>query len=93
MQIPKKITIFGETVKIKRVESLKRTSSFGEAHYRYNEIFIDNTIPDDLIESTFFHELTHFVLHKMGENEMCDNEKFVCTFSALLHQSLKDCLK
>ncbi len=85
--------MFGEEIKVIESESLKRCSCFGEAHYRYNEILIDNSIDEKMKENTFLHEITHFALQKMGESNLCDNEKFVSVFSSLLHQSLEKCLK
>lgn len=34
--------------------------------------------------NTFIHEVVHGVLDTMGESELSKNEKFVCTFSSLL---------
>ena len=92
MIIPDKIRIFAEDVIINKTDLLKRDNSYGVAHYRYNEIQIDENLEKGLEEATFFHEVTHFVLNKMCEDEI-NNEKFVCVFSSLLNQALKDCLK
>lgn len=48
------------------------------------------TIPRDRSdnEQTFLHELTHHILHAMGETKLNDNEKFVDMFSGFLHQAL-----
>lgn len=40
------------------------------------------------IQSTFYHELVHFILFSMGEREMTHNEKFVHMFASLLRQAL-----
>lgn len=39
--------------------------------------------------NTFFHELTHAVLDTMGEYELNNNEKFVCTFSGFLTEAIR----
>jgi hypothetical protein len=38
--------------------------------------------------NTFYHELTHAILYTMGETDLNNNEKFVCTFSSLLTEAL-----
>lgn len=93
MKIPKEIEIFAEKVKVIKTDSLKRSNTLGEAHARYNEIILDETQQPDMMESTFFHELVHIILGRIGEEELNDNEKFVNVFSGVLHQALKDCLK
>jgi hypothetical protein len=39
--------------------------------------------------NTFWHELTHAILHDMGENRLNNNEKFVSAFADRLHQAIK----
>lgn len=39
--------------------------------------------------NTFFHELTHAVLDTMGEYELSQNERFVCTFASLLTEAVR----
>lgn len=84
----------GETIRVVvKNDLMKRTNSHGEAHYRFNEIQLNPDEHKDILESTLFHEFTHFILNKMGEKDLSDNERFICVFSGLLYQALKECLK
>lgn len=38
------------------------------------------------IEQTLYHEVVHAILDTLGESELSSNEKFVQSFSLLLHQ-------
>ena len=40
--------------------------------------------------NTFYHELTHSILDTMGEDELSNNEKFVCTFSSFLTEAMSN---
>ena len=39
-------------------------------------------------KNTFYHELTHSILKTMGEDELNNNEKFVCCFSSFLTEAM-----
>lgn len=39
--------------------------------------------------NTFYHELTHSILKTMGEDELNENEKFVCCFSSFLTEAME----
>ena len=43
--------------------------------------------------NTFVHEIVHGILDTMGESELSGNEKFVCTFSSLLIDSIEEIVK
>ena len=43
--------------------------------------------------TTFIHEVVHGILDTMGEFNLSENEKFVCTFSSLLVNPIKDIVK
>jgi len=94
MKIPKEFKLMGETIKVRFVSDLNYKDDFeGVSKYRDSEILIQestNTWPrtQEQIEQTFLHELTHYILEKLNERELRDNEKFVNTFAGLLHQAL-----
>jgi hypothetical protein len=44
---------------------------------------------DDSMEEAFWHELTHAILHSIGEKKLNDNEEFVTKFSICLHKAIK----
>ena len=43
--------------------------------------------------NTFIHEVVHGVLDTMGEFELSKNEKFVCTFSSFLVDTIEEIVK
>ena len=43
--------------------------------------------------NTFIHEVVHGILDTMGESELSGNEKFVCTFSSLLIDTIEEIVK
>ena len=43
--------------------------------------------------STFIHQIVHGILDTMGESELSGNEKFVCTFSSLLIDTIEEIVK
>ena len=43
--------------------------------------------------TTFIHEVVHGILDTMGEFNLSENEKFVCTFSSLLIDPIEDIVK
>jgi predicted SprT family Zn-dependent metalloprotease len=44
---------------------------------------------NDLVDATFFHEMTHAILYAMGREDLNQDENFVDVFSGLFHQALK----
>lgn len=95
IRIPISFELGGRTITIKYKNNMvDEDDSIGYAKYRKNEIWIQENITgttrtiDHTIE-TFLHELIHWILYMISENELRDNEKFVQLFSEYLHQALK----
>ena len=95
MYIPKRFKLLGQTINVEfnntRTDDM---NALGMAKDSTNQIVLSsvhnvNQLPEESIEATFYHELTHQILYKMNEYELSKNEKFVGTFSGLLHQALK----
>ena len=55
--------------------------------------FSDNEQSETSMTNTFMHEVVHGVLDTMGEFELSENEKFVCTFSSLLIDPIEDIVR
>lgn len=92
--IPKQFKLAGMTVVVKPVkEEISTTSPMGIAHYHKNQIdvLVHPTIPEEVSEQTFFHELTHFILYCMGRSKLMSDEGFVDGFAHYLYQYLKTC--
>lgn len=94
MDIPNEIDLMGQTIKIVYDDQLVFNHDVsGQALYRQNIIKIQpssDAFPRtrDQIETTYLHEIIHWILHIMQE-EKDDDEKFVQTFALLLHQAMK----
>jgi hypothetical protein len=95
--IPKSFKIFGHTVKVKRVKSLKDEDgkvTLGESDIYKNEIrLLDNDTKFELTQSqkeqTFYHELVHMILDSVGREDLSEDESLVDLISGALHQFIK----
>ncbi len=94
LKIPKQFEIGGRTVKVKFIKKMADNDSVvGYAKYRQNLIEIQENVegtsmPYDRKIETFYHELVHWILCMMDEDEK-NNDKYVSIFSQYLHQILK----
>jgi len=90
--IPKQFKLFNQTIKVELKNKLAyNNNNYGEAKYTSNKIRIQKqnegvSLKKTMVEQTFYHELIHYILNYMGENELGKNEKFVDIFASLLHQ-------
>ena len=90
-QVPSSFQVFNSTIQV-RYDSLEceRKGAWGIYNNRKNHILLN--IADhphqNVIHSTFYHELTHCLLEKIERNDLSRNEKFVSLFSRALYQSL-----
>ncbi len=94
-KIPKQLELQGQTVHVEFTNDLQHDKdAYGTACFRDNKICIQKAtkhmpLPKDKLEHIFFHELTHWVLGVMGEEELLHNEKFVDIFGGLMYQAIK----
>lgn len=89
--IPKSFQILGHTVKVEHKDYVDFGANEGSCEHLKLKIEIakkdtKGNVPETVQEHTYFHEITHMILDSMGEGELSQNEKFVDTFSGLLHQ-------
>lgn len=93
-RIPNKFTVGGQDINVKQVE-LCENSDLGNIILGQGEIQIADFVARGVEQSytsklnTFYHELTHAILKTMGEYELNNNERFVCTFSSLLTEAVR----
>lgn len=86
MIIPKKFRLGGLDINV--VPEIMQGKT-GEARYCYQEIALDvSKMHTQHLEQAFLHELIHWVLYMMYEDDMKNNEKFVDVFAHFLHQAL-----
>ena len=96
MKIPKQVTIGKTKIKIDQPVSLmvRGTPCHGCFDRADNSIDVakqdvrGNRYNKDERSETFWHEITHAILHDM-KNQLSYNEKFVTAFSQRLDQAIK----
>ena len=93
-RIPKNFQVGGQDVVVNYVDFCEN-GDLGNIILGQGEIQIANFVTRGVEQShtsklnTFYHELTHAILKTMGEYELNNNEKFVCSFSSLLTEAVR----
>ena len=87
--IPKSFWLGGLQIDVTYDENLyKNRKIVGEARYPSQSITLDSVVLNkQLTEQNYFHELTHWILYVMNEDELRNNEKFVDLFAHFLCQA------
>ena len=97
MIIPDKIRIGGQDVNIIKEDRLDDnklgTICVAEGVLRIADNFNNLKQCESCKFVTFIHEVVHGILDTMGEFELSGNEKFVCTFSSLLIDTIEEIVK
>ena len=94
MNIPKQVQIGSQTITIEVNDMISYDNELASARNALNKIelcikYRNDELPIDMIEQSLWHEIIHHILYKMNEFELTGNEKFVQTFSLLIHQAIK----
>ena len=93
MQIPKEITVGKRIYAVERPKMIQNPPSYGRISFSANRIQIaqgdshGNRFKSHEVANTFWHELTHAILHDMG-HDLCDNERFVDAFANRLSDAV-----
>lgn len=97
MIIPDKIRIGGQEISVVNEERLDDnklgTICVAEGVLRIADNFNNLQQCEGSKINTFIHEIVHGILDTMGESELSGNEKFVCTFSSLLIDTIEEIVK
>lgn len=97
MIIPSKIRIGGQDISIINKERLDDNNlgniCVAEGVLQIADNFDNKKQSESSKINTFIHEVVHGVLDTMGEPELSKNEKFVCTFSSLLVDTIEEIVK
>lgn len=94
MKIPKSFELFGSTITVAfDNDKCEAESAYGVAQFKINAIKLSNKaqgvkIDPVEIEVSFVHEAIHFVLVKLGYQELSNDEKFMKQISGAVHQCL-----
>ena len=91
--IPIKLNVGGQEIVVKIVERCddnclgvcRVANGVIEISCKYDK---NEDVSESCKLNTFYHELTHAILYTMGETDLNNNEKFVCTFSSFLTEAL-----
>jgi len=92
MKIPKQIKLGGQVINvIFDDEMCSRDSVLGQCDNNHNKIILaknifGDSIPEDRIERTLYHEITHWILFNCGEEELYKDEKFVDRLSLFIQE-------
>lgn len=88
--IPKSFKVFGRTINVvMRDDLLDADEALGMTYPSRSLIELQkpcSRVSETEVEQTFFHELSHLLMHVMGEEEKYEDEKFVDLLGSLLHQ-------
>jgi len=85
VNIPKQVNVIDSVI---AVEFATMVRELGYADYDNDKIIISENVTESKKEEIFYHELTHWILFKMGSKLEC-NEDFVSMFASLLNQAMK----
>lgn len=95
--IPEEIQIAGSIYTIEQPEYID-SDALGQIRFHEGIIEIAKSFNDKgkrpkMIdcsrEQTFYHEITHAILHTMGRRGLCNDEGFVDAFAHLLTQAMR----
>ena len=97
MIIPSKIRIGGQDIRVETLDRLYNNNlgniCVAEGVLQIADNFDNRKQSEGSKINTFIHEVVHGVLDTMGESELSKNEKFVCTFSSLLVDTIEEIVK
>ena len=97
MIIPNTIKIGGQDISIVNEERLENDIlgdiCIAEGTLKIADNFNNRKQCQSSKITTFIHEVVHGILDTMGESELSENEKFVCTFSSLLIDPIEEIIK
>lgn len=98
MKIPKHVVVGKTKVRVNKVHSLMvgKDACRGGYDWDKQEISIASNTPSGMHKysasdkaNTFWHELTHAILHDMGRDKLNKDEAFVTAFADRLDQAIK----
>ena len=95
LTLPKKIKVGDNWYSVEIAEAMRDRLYMGEVHYGKRTITLARKsyhgIPLKLsaLQETFWHELTHAILHSMGEHELNNRERFVEEFALRLARAIR----
>src|SRR3990167_6632779 len=92
--IPFSFYLFGQKITVEWVDTLLESDdATGMALYRKNVIQLQKNNhgvirPQSQLESSFLHELMHYIFFMLHKDELRTDEELVDTIAKLLHQAM-----
>jgi predicted SprT family Zn-dependent metalloprotease len=89
--IPRTVKLMGRTFKVTLVPNLKDEDGemlWGDSLADAGYIRLNPAAQQDVLEQTFFHELTHVILEMAGKEKLSADEAFVDLMASLWHQAM-----
>jgi len=88
--VPKSFMLGGLKINVQLDDTLVNTKKvIGEARYAEQVVILDSSAaPRQTVEQAFIHELTHWIIYVMNEDELRNNEKLVDLFAHFMYQAL-----
>lgn len=86
MKIPRSFTLGGTTWTVESSDQL--LGALGASYPQEAKVRLLKTLPKQIKEQTFCHELVHCILYSMGKPSDQHDEVFVDGFATFLHQYL-----
>ena len=88
MKIPSKIRIGGQVLQVTQPDKFDdgKLGRFcvANGYIRIAKTFDGLEQSESSRENTYWHEVVHAILDTMGEQELSENERFVCAFTGFL---------
>jgi len=88
MELPSKIRIGGQEIEVSQPEKFEDGKlgrcCLANGYIKIAKMFDGLAQSESSKENTFWHEVVHAILDTMGEVELSNNEKFVCSFAGFM---------
>lgn len=95
MKIPKTIRVGSRRYKVSLVDAIKPVGAMAEVSYADGTIKLcthsslnGRSFKTEELDDSFWHELTHAILHEMGRVRLRNDERFVTEFAHLLTKAI-----
>lgn len=94
--IPRKMRVGNKQYSVEIVEAMIEKKRMGHVHYPTQTIKLglrsnvtNKKYAESVLQDTFWHELTHAILHDMGRDTLNRDEKFVTEFAHRLAKAIR----
>jgi hypothetical protein len=87
--IPSKYKLLNRTIKVTHLSQDLSSERHGDFNRVAGIVRLDGSLPKEALEHTFFHELVHGLLDNSTLPELSENESFVDSVAAVLHQYMQ----